>query len=55
MEFALPKGIRHKCCVGGWIYVNPYGFVICSSHEKEAKKNGKPNDYFIGWFKTWQP
>ncbi len=41
------------CCIGGWIYQEPYGWVICADHEAEAKKKGKPSDYFVDYFKGW--
>lgn len=55
MNIACPKGPRFECCVGGWTYIEPYTWVTCTDHEDTAAKNGKPSDYFIGWFKTWQP
>ena len=55
MTVARPKGERHDCCIGGWSYVLPYGWIICADHEEEAATNGQPDDYFIGWFKMWQP
>ena len=55
MVLVSPRGKRHSCCVGGWIYDDCYGFVVCADHEREAAENKEPDSYFIGWFKTWQP
>ena len=52
---AQPKGPRFDCCVGGWCYDEPYGWVICGEHEDTAEANGKPSDYWIGWYRAWQP